>query len=48
MGHGVLSDHVFSAGDMTGEAAVAKLMWVLGDPENRLHMLAENVCGEMS
>ena len=48
VGRGVLSDHVFSAGDMTGEAAVAKLMWVLGDPENRLHMLSENVCGEMS
>lgn len=48
VGRGVLSDHVFSAGDMTGEAAVAKLMWVLGDPENRLHMLNENVCGEMS
>jgi len=39
VGHGVLSDHVFSGGDMTSEAAVAKLMWVLGDPSARAHTL---------
>ena len=48
VGRNVLSSRVFSARDMTSEAAVAKLMWVLGDPDNRLHLLSENVCGEMS
>lgn len=48
VGRNVLSGRVFSARDMTSEAAVAKLMWVLGDPENRLCYLNESVCGEMS
>ena len=39
VGHGVLSDHVFSGRDMTSEAAVAQLMWVLGDPASRAHTL---------
>ena len=48
VGHGVLSERVFSARDMTSEAAVAKLMWALGRPEERLCLLNENLCGEMS
>jgi len=48
VGHNVLSDRVYSARDMTSEAAVAKLMWVLGDPENRAPLLHENICGEMA
>ena len=48
VGRGVLSDRVISARDMTSEAAVAKLMWALGDMKNRIHLLNENICGEMS
>lgn len=48
VGRNVLSRRVFSGRDMTGEAAVAKLMWVLGDPERRVHLLNESVCGEMN
>ena len=48
VGRNVLSSRVFSARDMTSEAAVAKLMWVLGDPDNRLRLLSESICGEMS
>ncbi len=47
VGHGVLSDHVFSGRDMTGEAAVAKLMWVLGDAPTRAPLLNQSICGEM-
>jgi len=48
VGRNVLSSNVYSGRDMTSEAAVAKLMWVLGDPENRAHLLNESLCGEMS
>ena len=47
VGRNVLSDRVFSAHDMTSEAAVAKLMWALGDPENRIKLIEKNVCGEI-
>lgn len=48
VGRSVLSERVFSARDMTSEAAVAKLMWALGRPGERLCLLNENLCGEMS
>lgn len=47
VGRNVLSPRVFSARDMTTEAAVCKLMWVLGDPENRIPLLEVSLCGEM-
>ncbi len=48
VGHGFLNlPHVYGAHDMTSEAAVAKLMWVLGDRENRLEYLRTPLCYEM-
>ena len=48
VGRGVVGGRVFSAGDMTTEAAVCKLMWVLGDPDARIPYLKKSLCGEMS
>lgn len=48
MGRSVLSPgHVFSGQDMTCEAAVAKLIWVPGDTDERLPLLSRSVRGEM-
>ena len=48
VGRHLLSSRIFSALDMTTEAAVTKLMWVLGDEKNRLKYLRQSLCGEMS
>ena len=47
VGRNVLGARIFSAHDMTSEAAVAKMMWALGEPETRLPLIEKNVCGEI-
>ena len=49
-GNKLLQSGVISGGDMTKEAALTKMMWVLAnvDPEIRQEMLCKNLKGELS
>ncbi|MDO5022994.1 MAG: asparaginase [Eubacteriales bacterium] len=48
VGHGILnSKNIYGAHDMTTEAAVTKLMWILADKENRLKLISRSLCHEM-
>lgn len=49
-GNKLLQSGVISGGDMTKEAALTKMMWVLANvpPENRQEMLCKNLKGELS
>lgn len=51
VGRRLLDSGVISAGDMTTEAAVTKLMWALGqkhDPEQVRELFLRNLCGELT
>ena len=48
VGRDIAGSNIYNARDMTTEAAVAKLMWVLGKPDVRQEMLRQSLCMEMS
>lgn len=49
VGHGMLTtDSLYGAHDMTTEAAVTKLMWVLGDTARRKQLLTRCIAHEMA
>lgn len=48
VGRDIVGSNIFNARDMTTEAAVAKLMWVLGKPAARKELLRQSLCMEMS
>ncbi len=48
VGRDITGSNIYSARDMTTEAAVAKLMWVLGKPDVRKELLRQSLCLEMS
>ncbi|MHC1786637.1 MAG: asparaginase [Christensenellales bacterium] len=47
VGRHVLKSSIYGAHDMTTEAALTKLMWVLGDKEKRLPLLTRRLAHEM-
>jgi L-asparaginase len=47
VGRHVLQSCIYGAHDMTTEAAITKLMWVLGDREKRLPLLTQCLAQEM-
>ncbi len=47
VGRKVLKTNIWGAHDMTTEAALTKLMWVLGDRENRLPLITVCLANEM-
>ena len=49
-GHLLIKNGAISAGDMTKESAITKLMWCMGktkDMKTIRNMMAGNVCGEI-
>lgn len=49
VGRGMVGrSNVWGAHDMTTEAAVTKLMWILGDRERRLPLISSSLCHEMA
>lgn len=47
VGRGILQSAIYGAHDMTTEAALTKLMWVLGDKEKRQPLLTQCLAHEM-
>jgi L-asparaginase len=47
VGRNVLKGSIYGAHDMTTEAALTKLMWILGDPQKRLPLIGSCLAHEM-
>ncbi len=48
VGRGMIRGGIYGAHDMTTEAAVTKLMWALGDLDERRHLLTQSLAHEMN